>query len=360
AKDATLDSSSGINDEVALVYADNSTIPEIAFDLYSMDANGFTLDWAQGGDHGTAVIYLALKGIDIDRGILDQRTGTTGTQTVSGLTFEPTAILFDGGDKNWTDALDPPPWVSPEYAGFEQPAEAIVGVADSTSQAGIWIGSASPRSSDSALSTSDVILSYTAGSPTLNAKAQLSSINSDGFTLNWTNVDSAARKIGWIALGPAAVANSAPDDPTINDHNDGSTTSDNTPTLGFTQSDPDDPEQVKYRIQIDATDNTFGNLVVDYTSDFMAEGATSFTVGQAAGSGSYTVGSESQTLADGDYFWRVMTTDDESAASGWTQATTGSSVAFTVDTNQTPDDPTINDHNDGSTTSDNTPTLGFT
>ncbi len=80
------------------------------------------------------------------------------------------------------------------------------------------------------------------------------------------------------------------------------------------------------------TDNTFSNLVVDYTSALMAEGAASFTVGQAAGSGTYTVGSESQTLTDGDYFWRVMTTDDEAAASGWTQATAGSNVAFTVDT----------------------------
>ena len=134
-----------------------------------------------------------------------------------------------------------------------------------------------------------------------------------------------------VTWNPPAT-NSNPDDPTITDHDDGSTISENQPTLGFTQSDPDTSEQVKYRIQIDDTDNTFSSLVVDYTSALMAEGATSFTVGQAEGSGTYTVGSASQTLTDGDYFWRVMTTDDESAASGWTQATTGSNVAFTVDT----------------------------
>ena len=130
--------------------------------------------------------------------------------------------------------------------------------------------------------------------------------------------------------GEQSSGNQTPADPTINDHNDGSTTSDNTPTLGFTQADPDASEQVQYRIQIDATDNTFSNLVVDYTSEFLAEGATSFTVGQATGSGTYTVGSSGQTLVNGDYFWRVMTTDDESAESGWTQATSGSSVAFAV------------------------------
>jgi len=129
----------------------------------------------------------------------------------------------------------------------------------------------------------------------------------------------------------AGGGNQTPDDPTINDHNDGSWTSDNTPTLGFTQSDPDTSEQVKYQIQIDGTNNTFTNLVVDYTSDLMAEGAVSFTVGQAAGSGTYTAGSEGQTLSDGNYYWRVKTIDDEAAESGFATANSGS-IAFKVDT----------------------------
>jgi hypothetical protein len=156
------------------------------------------------------------------------------------------------------------------------------------------------------------------------------------FSMAWDHTDATTIRMGdyAIAFAPASCGggNQTPSDPTISDHNDGSTTSDSTPTLGFTQSDPDASEQVQYRIQIDDTNNTFSNLVVDYTSALMAEGATSFTVGQAAGSGTYTVGNAGQTLADGDYFWRVMTTDDESAASGWTQATSGSSVAFTVNT----------------------------
>jgi len=140
-------------------------------------------------------------------------------------------------------------------------------------------------------------------------------------------------KWGVIAVEIKPLVNSTPDDPTINDHNNGVITGDNTPTLGFTQSDPDASEQVKYRIQIDDTDNTFSSLVVDYTSDYMAEGATSFTVGQAAGSGTYnTYGSEGQTLPDGHYFWRVMTTDDYPASSGWTIATSSNDVAFTVHT----------------------------
>jgi hypothetical protein len=151
-------------------------------------------------------------------------------------------------------------------------------------------------------------------------------------TMSWTTGSTnSGYAISAVAFKPAGATNSNPDDPTITDHNDGSTVSDNTPTLGFTQSDPDASEQVKYQIQIDGTDNTFTNLVVDYTSDFMAEGATSFTVGQAAGTGTYTVGSQGQVLSNGSYYWRVKSIDDEAAESGWSTANSGS-VAFTVDT----------------------------
>ncbi|GAF85333.1 unnamed protein product, partial [marine sediment metagenome] len=130
-------------------------------------------------------------------------------------------------------------------------------------------------------------------------------------------------------LKPAS-SNSSPNTPTITNYNTGAWTSDNTPALNFTQDDPDSGEQVKYQIQIDGTDNTFANLVVDYTSDFMAEGATSFTVGQAAGSGSYSTGSQGQTLSDGNYYWRVKSIDDDTAESGWATANSGS-IAFKVD-----------------------------
>ena len=52
-------------------------------------------------------------------------------------------------------------------------------------------------------STSAVIRSLTADTPTLNAQADFVSINSDSFTINWTPADGTERKIGWIALGPA-------------------------------------------------------------------------------------------------------------------------------------------------------------
>ncbi len=101
------------------------------------------------------------------------------------------------------------------------------------------------------------------------------------------------------------------------------------PQLSFTQSDPDTPDTVKYRIQI-STSSSYASLAVDYTSALMSQTSTSFTVGQAAGGGTYTVGAASQTLPDGQYYWKVMTTDNSGATSSYTTANSGS-VAFGVD-----------------------------
>ncbi|HEY47536.1 MAG TPA: DUF2341 domain-containing protein, partial [Anaerolineae bacterium] len=184
--------SSGLMSNRALVFADDTNTPENELDLVSMDADGFSLTKAVGlPDEQVTVIYLALEGMNIDRGMLTQPT-STGNQSVSGLTFQPTAVLFDGGDKATVD-------------GFEQDAEMVAGVATSSSEeASFWIGAqntSSPYPSDTSFSASRSILSYTAGTPASNAQAEFVSMNADGFTINWTQADSTQRRVGWIALG---------------------------------------------------------------------------------------------------------------------------------------------------------------
>ncbi len=129
------------------------------------------------------------------------------------------------------------------------------------------------------------------------------------------------------------VLNTAPDAPSSlgpTSLTDGSSTSDTTPSFQFTLTDPDVNDQVKFRIQIDDTSD-FSSPVVDYTSAVADEGSRSFTVGQAAGSGSYTTGQLGQTLTDSSYYWRVLATDDSDASSSYTTANSGA-VAFVIDT----------------------------
>ena len=110
---------------------------------------------------------------------------------------------------------------------------------------------------------------------------------------------------------------------------EGSWTASTTPQLTFSLTDSSPADTVKYQIQI-STSSTFATQTVDYASALAATGTVAFTVGQVAGSGSYTTGSASQTLPDNSYYWRVMATDNNNATSSWANATS-SGIAFKVD-----------------------------
>ncbi|MCC2631306.1 MAG: symbB [Patescibacteria group bacterium] len=97
---------------------------------------------------------------------------------------------------------------------------------------------------------------------------------------------------------------------------DGSRKNDDTPSLTFSLTDPDLSDTVRYQIQID-TSTAFDDIIVDFTSGLQAQGDAAFQVGQAAGSGTYAVGSQGQTLPDGPYYWRVKVIDENGGQSAW-------------------------------------------
>lgn len=146
--------------------------------------------------------------------------------------------------------------------------------------------------------------------------------------------DSADRQTATVAAafagGPSNSTPLVPSSLSPTDLVDGSTTSTNNPTFRFTLSDPDGADTVRYLIEIDDSSD-FLSPVVSYTSDLQAQGPTSFQVGQAAGTGTYTAGSLGQTLTNTSYYWRVKTIDNSGAASAYTTAHSGA-IAFVVDT----------------------------
>lgn len=110
----------------------------------------------------------------------------------------------------------------------------------------------------------------------------------------------------------------------------GSPSSSTAPTLSFSIAHASSTATVKYQLQV-STSSSFSTTAIDYASALGSGGSKSFTVGQAAGSGTYTVGSASQTLSDGNYYWRVKTIDQTTDSSGYKSANLGA-VAFIVDT----------------------------
>lgn len=141
---------------------------------------------------------------------------------------------------------------------------------------------------------------------------------------------------------------------------DGSFGTDTTPDLSFTLSDSDGADTLKYQIQIDDSSD-FGSPVVDYTSALAAQGSRTFTVGQAAGSGTYTTGSANQTLSDGSYYWRVRATDNGNSTGSYATANSGS-IAFKIDTTapSAPSSVTSTDHTTSTWSNDPTISMSWT
>ncbi len=137
-------------------------------------------------------------------------------------------------------------------------------------------------------------------------------------TVYYTTVYGALAANSPTSLGPSAITND-------------SYTNNNQPTFTFSQSDPNSPTpNVQYEFEV-STNSNYSSPVIDYTSTFGSVGNATFTVGQAAGSGTYNTGSAGQTLPDGSYYWRVRTINSYLVASGFTDASS-SLTAFQVDT----------------------------
>lgn len=137
-------------------------------------------------------------------------------------------------------------------------------------------------------------------------------------------ISNTTRSAEWIEFaylsdkGDAGTADSVPSTPTIDNFNDGSWTTDSTPTFQFDLSDPNSGDIVKYQIQID--DNSdFSSAVVDYTeTSGSAEPRSNVTYTPSA-------------LDNGSYYWRVRAIDDDNKEGSWSTANSGS-IAFKVDT----------------------------
>ncbi len=166
-------------------------------DFVSFDTDGFTLNWTDlPTDTNDKFHFMAIKGGKYDVGKFNQKN-STGTQSITGTGFTPTGLLF---------------------ASFNNAAASTIqahnrlsfGAASATTSYGaMWGGdkdnasvadAASRPDSSSNVGTSKVIRLATEPSTT-DAAADLQSLDSNGFTLNWTTADTTAREIIYIAFG---------------------------------------------------------------------------------------------------------------------------------------------------------------
>lgn len=179
-------------------FGDAVTGIDDALTFSSMDADGFTVGVSGPSADQRPVFFLALKGILNKIGAFNQATGT-GTQATTGVGFAPQAVLFSS-------------FCNVTSAGVPNDVKLSIGAADVDSQSCMWDGhirgSLNSQCGRNVRTTSCILLASTnatVASSTIDAEAELSSLDADGWTLDWTTADATAREVCYLALAGTGV-----------------------------------------------------------------------------------------------------------------------------------------------------------
>lgn len=164
-------------------------------DLTSFDSDGFTLSvTASIESDARTVYYMALGGADISvkAGVFNSPT-TTGNQSVTGVGFQPTMLLFAGSAFRTDHVRDD------NLHGI------TLGAAKSTTSRWSTHGGGPVNSvtiEDSIQLTDCCFVKQSNG--TVTEKADFVSHNVDGFTINWSTKSATAFEVGYLAIGGTA------------------------------------------------------------------------------------------------------------------------------------------------------------
>jgi hypothetical protein len=157
----------------------------------SFNTNGFTLDYTM--DTGSNYYFwIAIEGLSSAIGTVTQPS-STGSHSVSGLGFQPKLVFFSSVN-------------TATNSGVQNAANLSIGAANASAQFSTYMGgtySTSPIDASSSFNRSNVItlMSPDHSTPTLNAQASLTSLNSTGFTLDWTTANATATEVYYVAIG---------------------------------------------------------------------------------------------------------------------------------------------------------------
>lgn len=163
-------------------------------DLQSLDVDGFTMVIDDAFSASIRVYYQAWGG-DVDAAsIIDiSEPGATGSVSYTGVGFTPSAIIGfqpNGAATTWN--------------GTSNDTSCALGWATGPSNQGVWAGAANNGSNPSVTMSycraGQFLAATNASASAITATATLTSMDSDGFTLNWTTVGTAGRIYAVLAL----------------------------------------------------------------------------------------------------------------------------------------------------------------
>lgn len=175
--------------------ANDCNVQDALADFTQFTADGFDINKSDGPAVARDVFYLALAGPGFSVGNLTSPT-STGNQSVSSLSFRPDALFFAGFGIAATTAV-----TANSLGGFS--VGSVASTSAPTAQGAVAVtdtdadGSPDP---DPRTVTTAVYTEIETATPNQEAEADLVTMNSDGFTLDWTNVDETGNQVLWWAI----------------------------------------------------------------------------------------------------------------------------------------------------------------
>ncbi len=161
----------------------------------SVNADGYTLNFTTTNANASRVVALALKGVNVRvQNFLKSTAAAPAAQTIAGLGFAP-KLLFLTSMQDLTRA-NPVLQARWGLGASDGVAEASSAVHDANNLAF--------TSTDSADKASKVFVKINNNAQVINAEADFTSMNPDGFTLNWTTNDAVPTQMLYLALGSLA------------------------------------------------------------------------------------------------------------------------------------------------------------
>ena len=187
-----------------------STYERAALDSYS--AYRVTMDWSDSANDGYSYYLMALGGDDVEDISIDQittKTGSTGDVSYTGPGFEPDFLICLG-----VASLSALPYTDVHMV-------CQFGMSDGTTDAGAYNASINGQGVQSKTYSvhSSNFIHILDGNANDQVTATVKSLDSSGYTLNYTNVSSAMRVTIIAVKGPAAkvIATTQPTSNTTND-----------------------------------------------------------------------------------------------------------------------------------------------
>jgi len=157
--------------------------------LQSLDANGFTISQSANGGLASGTV-LAGGSLNYAKAGSFTKAGVTGSQAVTGLGFQPKLLLLSSAGRGNNDTPSDHVMIS-LGAATSSSEQACTLIADEDNQA--TTDARAYQSSSACILIGDV-------PGTVRAQASLTSMDSDGFTLNWSTNDATVNSINYLAL----------------------------------------------------------------------------------------------------------------------------------------------------------------